>query len=99
MGRCTVSDKLESYVASAKAAIIEVTNGEIGVGEDPLGFVIAAFVSQATVIKEKIKKIDELRGTIKNGDCRFHCRSKSQHKRIAIENRSGLDEGSTVSMV
>jgi len=48
----TNSEKLLSYIESAKAAILDVTDGAIGAGDDPLAFVIACFQSQATKIKE-----------------------------------------------
>jgi len=48
----TNDERLLSYIKSAKSAILDVTDGTIGTGDDPLAFVIACFQSQATKIKE-----------------------------------------------
>lgn len=65
------------YEQKAKDALLSVVP-EIGYGEDPLGFVIACFVSQADRIKE-------LRSEIENGSCRFNCRTqKNNEKKIKL---------------
>jgi len=64
---------LNSHEKSAKAAILDVTNGTIGAGTDPISFVICAFRSQADKIKELTAK-----------QCRCS-KSKSQEKRFVAQ--------------
>ncbi len=67
---------LASYEKSAKRAILDVTDGTIGAGTDPIAFVICAFRAQA----DKIKKLLD-----KKPRRAIHPVSKSEVRRIVAQ--------------
>jgi len=50
---------LDSYEKFAKEAILDVTDGTIGAGSDPISFVICAFRAQADRIKELVARSEK----------------------------------------
>ena len=98
----TNSEKLLSYINSAKDAILDVTDETIGGGDDPLTFVISCFRSQVDKIKElsgrldyTIKALDRADRMIRNGECRFNCRTGKESFLAgfdwALASRSSMD--------